>query len=661
MPQAYQQGDEPVPGSGYRLASFLGRGGFGEVWKATAPGGAEAALKIIRLGGQEGRKEFRALQLVKRIRHPNLVPIVAFWLKDQDGGVLNDAIAGLESLPPYETTPVLSRDTMVASRDVDGPQATELIVAMGLGDLCLFDRLQQCRSQGLEGIPRDELLGYMEDVAEAIDFLNSPVHDLGSGAAAIQHCDIKPHNLMIVGGAAQVCDFGLARVLGADRATSAAASVAYAAPECLQTGLPSASTDQYSLAVSYYELRTGSLPYGDEALAAVMDAKQHERLDVSRVTGPEQAVLRRATRCDPKQRYPSAAAMVAALCAAAGGQVGKAVSRPAGRGRWIGAALAVLVLAGAAVGGWLVWEHRHEILFAGIEKKLAADRAPAVDDRKPPVVDRTSPKPEPKVAAADSVKAIVVDAGSAEDDKRRKESANAYIEAGTAALKTRGFDEAIASFDQAAKFDPRNARIFVRRAGAWFGKKNYPKVIEDLTTSLGIEQNDEDYVNRGRAYRELGEFDKAVADFGEAIRLNPQNATAFALRGDAYLAKYDATNAKRDLEQAIADLNSAVDACRDNPTDKFRPENAYFLRASCYMLAKDYDRAANDFTEVLRIVPGGTKKMDVLLDDLAAKFAEGGKTSQAIQWESKAIELASDEDTKAEYRTRLQQYRSEKR
>ena len=38
---------------------------------------------------------------------------------------------------------------------------------------------------------------------------------LGTGLAAIQHCDIKPHNLMIVGGSVQVCDFGLARMMGA--------------------------------------------------------------------------------------------------------------------------------------------------------------------------------------------------------------------------------------------------------------------------------------------------------------------------------------------------------------------------------------------------------------------------------------------------------------
>jgi len=312
MAHTYNQGDEPVPGSGYRLSSFLGRGGFGEVWKVTAPGGAEAALKIIRLGGHEGRKEFRALQLVKRIRHPNLVPIIAFWLKGQDGSILDDAFTGQDSLSA-ESTAVSGRSTMVAPPDVGRPQAAELIVAMGLGDLSLFDRLQQCRAEGLEGIPQDELLGYMEDVAEAIDFLNSPVHDLGSGPAAIQHCDIKPHNLMIVGGAAQICDFGLARMMGADRMTTAAATIAYAAPEALQTGQPSSSTDQYSLAVSYYELKTGLLPYQDEALAAVINAKQQEELDFSRLNPAEQAVLRRATLRDPAERFPFTVAMVREL------------------------------------------------------------------------------------------------------------------------------------------------------------------------------------------------------------------------------------------------------------------------------------------------------------------------------------------------------------
>src|SRR4051794_38480997 len=46
--RVYTSGDVPVPG--FRLVKRLGRGGFGEVWKATGPGGTEAAIKIINLG-----------------------------------------------------------------------------------------------------------------------------------------------------------------------------------------------------------------------------------------------------------------------------------------------------------------------------------------------------------------------------------------------------------------------------------------------------------------------------------------------------------------------------------------------------------------------------------------------------------------------------------
>ena len=38
--------------------------------------------------------------------------------------------------------------------------------------------------------------------------------------------------------------------------------------------MPSFSTDQYSLAITYYELKTGKLPYEDDSLAAILDAKR---------------------------------------------------------------------------------------------------------------------------------------------------------------------------------------------------------------------------------------------------------------------------------------------------------------------------------------------------------------------------------------------------
>ena len=40
----YQKGEVPVPG--FSLEQYLGRGGFGEVWKASGPGGVPVAMKV---------------------------------------------------------------------------------------------------------------------------------------------------------------------------------------------------------------------------------------------------------------------------------------------------------------------------------------------------------------------------------------------------------------------------------------------------------------------------------------------------------------------------------------------------------------------------------------------------------------------------------------
>jgi serine/threonine protein kinase len=291
MLAAYTEGDEPVPG--FRLVRPLGWGRFGEVWQATGPGGIQAALKIVSLGGREALREFRALTLVKHVRHPHLVPVLAFWLKDHGGNFVDVELLG-DTLPAQSPT-------------------VELVIAMGLGDRTLADRLEECRRGGAPGIPAAELLRYLADAAEALDHLAQPAHDLGAGPVALQHCDVKPQNILLVGRSAQVCDLGVARPVGSQLSSTAVGSAAYMAPEFLRDGRPGPATDQYALAVCYYELRTGRLPLRAKSVAQAYFAHLKGLLDFSLVPDAERAVLVRGAARRPEDRFPSCVALAEAL------------------------------------------------------------------------------------------------------------------------------------------------------------------------------------------------------------------------------------------------------------------------------------------------------------------------------------------------------------
>src|SRR5881275_1813149 len=208
---------EPIPG--YRLLERIGGGGFGEVWKAEAPGGLHKAIKFVfgdlETTGEEGMRaeqELKALSRVKSVRHPYIL-----------------------SLERYDI--------------VDG----QLMIVMELADKNLWDRFRECRAQGLGGIPREELLRYMEESAEALDLMNVQYQ--------LQHLDIKPQNLFLVHNHIKVADFGLVKDLeGMAASVTGGVTPVYAAPETFD-GWVSRFSDQYSLAIVYQEVLTGQRPF----------------------------------------------------------------------------------------------------------------------------------------------------------------------------------------------------------------------------------------------------------------------------------------------------------------------------------------------------------------------------------------------------------------
>jgi len=98
------------------------------------------------------------------------------------------------------------------------------------------------------------------------------------------------------------------------------------------------------------------------------------------------------------------------------------------------------------------------------------------------------------------------------------------------------------------------------------------------------------YYNRAIKYRARGDNDRAIADYTEAIRLNPNYVNAYHNRGVAY-------HVKGDSDLAIADFSEAI---RINPS--FAP--AYSCRGTVYAGRKEYARAIADFSDAFRISSG---------------------------------------------------------
>jgi len=93
---------------------------------------------------------------------------------------------------------------------------------------------------------------------------------------------------------------------------------------------------------------------------------------------------------------------------------------------------------------------------------------------------------------------------------------------------------------------------FYDRADAYQAEGEYDLAIGDYSELLRLDpQHSWAYYNRGESYWSKGDKDKAIADFDQVVRLDPRNARAWGSRGNAYRARYD-------YPQALADYDAAL-------------------------------------------------------------------------------------------------------
>jgi serine/threonine protein kinase len=246
----------------YRLVQRLGRGGFGDVWRAEEllPDGStlrEVALKLLHGPVAQGPDWSAEARIIASLRHPGLVTVYAAGVLEADRPI------------PFV--------------------AMELLIGDNLGDVVAGDD-----DRAPTVVPWRRVLAWAREAAAALDVIHR---------AGVVHLDLKPANLFLAHGAVKVLDFGIARQ-GMERAPDVApappeapapaddelataaflvqreeqttesddatrpgttsravvGTPGFMAPEIFEEGEASPATDAYALAACMVQLTTGRLP-----------------------------------------------------------------------------------------------------------------------------------------------------------------------------------------------------------------------------------------------------------------------------------------------------------------------------------------------------------------------------------------------------------------
>jgi len=333
----------------YELIERLGRGGFGEVWRAhDSVLDRDVAVKLVTLDDDDLRRRFdREARALARLDHPNVVAVYDVG----DGYLVMQLLAG--------------------------PSLAALLADVG-------------------ALPLEQALDYTRQAASGL---------AAAHAAGIVHRDVSPSNLILDGaGTLKLVDFGVARLDGTSGLTATGtvfATAGYVSPEQAEGRPADARSDLYSLGCVMYALLTGAPPFTGEHPIGVIQQHLTATPPPLHVRPDVDALVAELLAKDPRDRPGSADAVVRRL---SGETAEPTIALPRARRRRPTVLMAALAAGLVVLGIFLATT----LGSGGGSKAGTTAAAPPPTTTQPPPPTTTAPKPTPPqpTTPADAIAAV---------------------------------------------------------------------------------------------------------------------------------------------------------------------------------------------------------------------------------------------------------------
>ena len=215
--------------------------------------------------------------------------------------------------------------------------------------------------------------------------------------------------------------------------------------------------------------------------------------------------------------------------------------------------------------------------------------------------------------------------------------ADAFELRGDAWVGLKNYEKALDDYDTAIRLTPKVARLYARRAAAFGHLRNFRMAVRDYTEAVKLDRSVDRLLDRAMAFKQVRRTDLAIDDLTDAIGLAPDQAALYRARGEIY-ARNNA------YDRAIADYNAAI---------RLDPIAISFLdRGMSYYLKgdkADLDRALADYDRAIAL----DDRMALAYNNRGLALRDKGEWGRAYADFSTALEIDPDLAIAREHRRAL--------